>query len=275
MAGLKAPIESSGTYKKTAAKAKKGKSSGKAFALSEEYVVDSDSDGGIEDPTPSRTPIASVKASEVSTSKAKIIVTPPTTASKSNGSSKSKNVDQSAKKHPGGSVDSKVNGNTPRNVKQVENKPSKKPETPSTQAQGGPVTAAEKPGAKPTSTSTSKANLPAGRTQQKVVESQDNSQEEDEETDDESSDSTGSEEGITKKTAAQPPSKPQSSSSKATTPKAPAPKRKLASPEPSESSTSDESSSDEESPRTNDNVERAKQPQYVDFMGTVGYANAI
>lgn len=266
MAGLKASTESSGTYKKTAVKAKKGKTSGKAFALSEEYVVDSDSDGGTEDPPPSTTPIASVKASEVSTSKAKIIVTPPTTASKSNGSSKSKNVDQSAKKHPGGSVDLKVNGNTPRNVKQVENKPTQKPETPSTQAQGGFVTAAEKPGAKPTSTS--KANLPAGRTQQKVVESQDNSQEEDEETDEESSDSTGSEGGITKKTAAQPPSKPQSSSSKATTPKAPAPKRKLASPEPSESSTSDESSSDEENPPTNDNVKHAKQPQYVGFYGS-------
>jgi len=265
MPGLKASTESSATLKKPAAKGKKNKSTGKPSALSDEYVLNSDSDGGIEDSTKSRTPTVSVEASKPSILKSKNIVTPPATASKFNGSSKAKNVDQSAKKNPGGSRDRKVNGNTPQSVKQPESISTQKPERLSIQAKGGPVTTTEKSGAKPIATS--RANLPARRKLQDVVESEDNSDEGEEEMDDGSSDSIGLEEETTKKIAAQPPLKSQSSSSQVMIPKASAPKQKLASLESSVSSTSDESSSGEEMSPKNDSVKRAKQPQYVGPRG--------
>lgn len=261
MPGLKASTTQSGTPNETAAKEKKGKST-KKF-LSNEFVGDSDSDGGIEEK--SRTPKASAKASIPSKSKSKDIVMLSATASKSNGGSKAVNVDQSAKKNLGGSRDTKVNGNKPQSVIQPDSTPSQKSESFSIQAIGRHVTAAGKHGARPVSTP--KADHPTGRTQQKGVENQSDSDDGDEETDDGSSDSTGSEGDITREIAAQSPLRSHSSSSKVTIPKVPAPKQKLASLESSESPTSDESSSDDEMSPKVDKVNCAKQPQYVGPRG--------
>ncbi|MCJ1249456.1 hypothetical protein MMC30_006680 [Trapelia coarctata] len=271
MAGLKTSAEASGKPKKVAAKPKKDKSTRKPSTISAEYIVDSDSEGGVEDSNQSSKPIAGVKASSSTSSKAKNTATPPDTASKPNGSAKVKSVDQSAKKQPSGSGDTKVNGSIARSLNQPETKPSKVPETPSARVKGGFVAAAAKSTAKPISTS--EANLPAASKPREVVENQDDSDEEDEETDEESSNSTGPERDLTRKPGSQPSSKAPPSSSKVTatrasaiprtpaTPKAPAPRQKLDSPESSESSTSDGSSSDEEDTRTTDSVKRAKQPQ--------------
>ena len=258
MAGLKASAKASSKSKKSAAKPGKERSTGKPSTLSEEYVVDSDSDGGLGD---------SSRSGNSTSSKAENIVTPPDTASKPNGSAKVNSIDQSTRKRSSGTGETIVNGGRAQRVKQPETNPSKEPETPSARAKWGSIKASAKSGTN--STTTSKANLPAGSKAQKVVERPENSDEEDEETDEESSDSTESEREVTTKAGSQPSLKAGPSSSKATapraptTPKAPAFKQKPDSPDSSEGSTSDDSSSDEDDAPTTDNVKRRKQSQYV------------
>ena len=262
MAGLKASAEASGKPKKAPAKTNKDKSTGKASALSAEYIVDSDSDGGIEDTNLSSEPIASVKGSASTPAKAKKTATLSDTASKSNGFAKGKTVEQSGEKHQSGSRDTKANGNTPQSVKHPRSKTSNRVEMmPSSKLEGVPVTLAAKSVAK--TTSTTKANVSVKPKLQKVVQVQESSDEEDEGTNEGSIDSTGLDQEDRKKAESKGSSKAQPSSAKATTPKVPARKQTLPSLESSEGSTSEESSSEEEDVPTGDSAKRAKQPQYV------------
>lgn len=283
MAGLKSSAETSGKSNKAVAKPKKEQYTGKASALSAEYIVDSDSDDGLEDPNQSSKSVAGAKATNSTSSTAKNIATPPETDLKPNNYTKAKSVKESARKTPNGSGDTKVNGSTARSTKQPEIKPSKVLETPSARAKGVSATVAAKSGVTPTSTS--KANLPAGPKPQKAVECQESSDEEEEETDEESRDSTGSEREARKKAGSQSSSKASASSSKVTaprgpatpkapaaseapaTPKVPASKQKSDSSESSGSATSDESSSDDEEAPATDNTKRPNQPQCVGPYG--------